>query len=188
MLLPATGVELPSENFSLKSFKEYKDESTERNMSFVADILHKPTKLVVAVGNTGRNEEHDYDVCTATRKTEAPRDTAQAVLTEWDTFVRDCLPILREQAQNQPAGWEHLSDMYNGEDHRIEYLRDAVLDLFLAERSAQARLSRQRGVVFRKMEIGGDLRTFVCNDPNPENLRGRGHSYWDKKAKNWVSL
>jgi len=184
MLLPATGVEIPSENWELVHFHEYKEESTDTRMSFDADILHRPTGHVLVIGNTGRSDEHDYGVCVPDRKTEVDAQARLEILSEWDSLTRDCLPLFREEAHASP--YPVFRDLWDGENHRKESLRDRLFECFLAEDELQKAWGRKRKVVVRHDDDG---KTYVYGTTDPAALKGRVKgSYWDKKVKNWAAL
>lgn len=184
MLFPATGFELPSENWTLVRFKEYKDESTDTRMSFDADIRHIPTGLVLIVSNTGRSDEHDYGVGVSNRKKTIPREIQAEVLAEWDALTKECLPLFREEARKSEYPIFH--DTWDGEDHRLESLRDRLFECFLSEHEVQGEYSRKRKVVVRHNDDG---KVYQYKTTDPTALKGRvDGSYWEKKVKNWVAL
>jgi hypothetical protein len=185
MLLPATGVEIPSDDWKLVKFHEYKEESTDTRMSFEADILHIPTGLMLVVENTGRSDEHSWGVCHPKREKDVDRETTQEVLTAWDALTLDCLPVLREREAEYNI-FPGSESMWAGENHRAEYLRDGVFEFFLSEHEVQNDYSRKRKVIVRHDD---DNKVYTYGTTNPLDLAGRVKgSYWDKKAKNWVKL
>lgn len=184
MLLPATGVEIASDDWKLVRFHEYKDESTDTRMSFDADILHIPTGLVLIIGNTGRSDEHDYGVGVSDRKTDVPRETQREVMAAWDALTVASLPIFRAEAHTSP--YPVFRDLWDGENHRTESLRDRLFECFLAEDELQKAWGRKRKVIVRHSD-DGKVYEYKTTDPNV--LKGRvDGSYWDKKVKNWVAL
>lgn len=184
MLLPATGIEIPSEDWKIVKFHEYKEESTDGRMSFEADILHIPSGLILVVDNNGRSDENDYGVVVPDRTTSVDPQTAREILNSWDALAHECLPLLRVQAQASDVPFFRTA--WDGENHRQESLRDGTFEFFLSEELIQDSYSRKRNVLVRH-DDDGKVYTYKTN--KPAVLAGRvAGSYWDKKVKNWVKL
>lgn len=153
-------------------------------MSFDADILHIPSGLIIAVDNNGRRDENDYGVVSPKRDRDIPASVRESIMKEWDNFAHRCLPLLRAEAKS--SDYPVFRDIWDGDDHRIEYIRDSVFEFFLSEHQIQQSYGRKRNVVVR-MDNDGQVFTYKTNDP--ATLMGRvAGSYWDKKVKNWVKL
>lgn len=173
MTLPLTNVVLPSDEWKMQSFMENKAFSYETTC-YKAVLVHLPTKFKFYVSNEGHggSDMMDWD----------HRDpNAKEALDAWKQFVKDCIPVLQASVADEEEEW--IRNLYDN----TETVEDgSILAFFVEELINQKSLSRKRGTVVRK-DPNSDI--FDIYNGTPEQLKGRiVGEYWDKKAKNWVSL
>lgn len=184
---PITNLTLPDSNFSMVRYQEYDDGPRDEQTAFDADFLHAPTGLVVVVENTGRGGDHSYGVCTVDRESDVPYETQKKILNEWDEFVMACLPALRLSVSRSKT--PEFRSLWDGKNHRMEFLRDGVVDLFLDEWDAQGTFNRMKGIVVRTLVENGETKDYIYKvNLGTLRLSKVGGKYWDKKKRNWVEL
>lgn len=190
MLLPATGVELPTDAFEPARFIYYKEESTPDRLSFELDILHKESGLVICISNNGRNDENDYGVCSVDRETPVSRKQNDEILAEWDAFTVECIPTLRNHVKRVYADWPMMRDSWDDDTFPAWYLRDGVANFLIEEMQIQNEWSRKRKVIVRRPDAAtGEHKLYTYATTKPAELMGRvDGEYWDKKTKNWIQL
>ena len=171
VLLPVTNIELPSDEWEMRNFKENKSFS-EETMCFRGTLVHLPTGVKAEISNDG-NGGADLVMWDQRQKNLAEAQTA------WAQFQQDCLPALRASVANEPQEW--LRTLYdNGASE------ESVIAIFTMELSNQNMLSRKRGTVVR--QNAEDVEYRVYKFP-AEQLVGRVQGqYWNKTIKNWTSL
>lgn len=171
VLLPVTNVELPSDEWEMRGFKENKSFS-EETMCFKATLVHLPTGVKAEISNDG-NGGSDFVMWDHRQKNVAEAQTA------WAQFQKDCVPALQASVAHETQEW--LRTLYdNGASE------ECVIGLFTTELSNQNMLSRKRATVVRKN--AGDANFLIYKRP-VEELMGRVQGeYWNKAIKNWSSL
>lgn len=171
MLLPVTNLELPSDEWEMRNFKESKAFS-EETMCFTAVLVHLPTKVKVEISNDGNGgaDKMFWD--------QRQPKLAEA-LAAWEQFKTDCQPVLQASVANEPQEWlRTLYDNYVSEE--------CVVGLFTNELSNQKMLSASRATMVRKDANDVEFRKYKFT---PEELVGHVQGeYWDKKTKSWVAL
>lgn len=171
VLLPVTNIELPSDEWEMRNFKENKSFS-EETMCFKATLVHLPTGVKMEISNDG-NGGADLIMWDQRQKNLAEAQTA------WAQFQKDCLPALQASVADEPQEW--LRTLYdNGASE------ESVIAIFTMELSNQNMLSRKRGTVVRKNASDVDYRVYKYP---VEKLVGHVQGeYWNKAIKNWTAL
>lgn len=171
--LPVTCVELPSDEWEMRSYKQNLAFS-EETLCFTANIVHLPTKTKMEVRNDGHGGS-DFIFW------DQSQPKVQEAMAAWKQFVKDCTPALQASVANDPNEW--VRGIYD--DGASE---ESVIGLFTNELSNQKMLSGKRGLVVRKDPKAIDFSIYRAGT-TPEQLAGRvSGEYWDKKTKNWVAL
>lgn len=171
--LPVTCIELPSDEWEMRSFKQNLSFS-EETLCFRAVIVHLPTKTKMEVSNEGHGGSDNV-------LWDQRQPKVHEAMAAWEQFVEDCTPALQASVADDPNDWVRTI-WDNGASE------ESVIGLFTNELSNQQMLSRKRGVVVRKQpnDIAFDIYSKATS---PEQLAGKvAGEYWDKKTKNWVAL
>lgn len=171
--LPVTGIELPSDEWEMRNYKQNLAFS-EETLCFTATIVHLPTKTKMEARNDGHGGA-DFIFWDQTQ----PK--VQEAQIAWKQFIADCTPVMQASVANDPNEW--VRGIYdNGASE------ESVIGLFTNELSNQKMLSGKRGLVIRKNPTDDEY-TVYRPGVTLEQLAGKvAGEYWDKKTKNWVAL
>lgn len=183
---PATDILMPSDEWvmgSLKINRAFSEETT----CFQAKMTHVPTKRSFYIKNDGRGGGNMYD-----GDPKKSRDERNALFSDWSLFVASCKDALKQSVAHESEEW--LRTLYDNKDYTGQEFSgmesDSVISLFLNEMDNQGMFSRKRGLVVRTPESWKVGSFSVYSNTTPADLAGKvaDGEYWDKKAKNWVSL
>lgn len=181
MLLPATGVHIPSEDWDMIYFQDNRKKSNLTLPDFLVTMLHIPSNLYLIVKSTAQANEYSWTVASPRSGKNVDSETAGKIIALWNELALECLPILRSQADRY--GFEGLWD---GEIHEKSTLGDGLFEIFFAEYTVAAAYNSTEKLVVRD-----DLEDKYYSYETDElaTLQGKFEgSFWDKEIQNWTRI